>query len=808
MPGSSKRSQPAPPSDVTPRLGDARRWSAVALSIFLSGLAVSLAGTLLWHSSLRAHERQSFKATASDVSTTVATLLRRDADFVGTLRAVSTIQPNLTQTAFTQWYSALEGRRRQTGSLGTTIVRSMSAAALPKFLAQRNADPTFRALVGDRIIPVAISGRARYCLTSTNESVLRRLYAPAAEALQADWCSPRSIVGHTQEPLQKAATDSGQILLFPVTAQGVHTTFFEAAFYHRGASVASAAQRRAALVGWVVSSFDIATVIKTALGEHTGLAVTLYHSNPGMPTELVAMTGRARSSGLLTFNSSFAIDGQWTVKVKGAPPTGGLAVEAQTALLLLGGTIFSVLLSSFVLVLGRSRQRALAMVHEKTTELRHQALHDPLTDLPNRVLAMDRTEQMLARARRQALPIAALFIDLDGFKHINDTFGHAAGDELLRCVADRLRDVVRRGDTAARLSGDEFLVLVEGATLDAGPEIVAERLLTILRRPYRLGSNVERELTLSASIGVACGVRDSAEELVRDADLAMYEAKAAGRNRHVLFESSMQTMAQDRLTMTMDLAEALQHDELLLEYQPIVDLRSEAMIGAEALIRWEHPSRGRLSPGSFIPLAEENGLIGPIGRWVLLEACRQAGSWQTHGHELEIAVNVSGRQLDSDELINDVRDALRTSRLDARLLTLEVTETVLMRDVEASVERLRALKRLGVRISIDDFGTGYSSLAHLCQFPADTLKIDRSFICDITTSEQSRALMRTLVQLGTTLGVKTLAEGIEECAQLETLQSEHCEQGQGFLFSRPLDPEAMEAFIHAAGARTSLAVSS
>jgi diguanylate cyclase (GGDEF)-like protein/PAS domain S-box-containing protein len=427
--------------------------------------------------------------------------------------------------------------------------------------------------------------------------------------------------------------------------------------------------------------------------------------------------------------------------------------------------------------------------------LRHQAFHDALTGLPNRVLARDRAEQMLARARRQRLPVAALYVDLDGFKLVNDSLGHAAGDELLQIVATRLREVVREGDTAARLGGDEFVVLVEGATLAAGPELVAERILEILRQPVELTVEAGRHFSVTASIGIATGERESADELLRDADLALYEAKAEGRNGYALFSSGMQTVAQDRLSLEMDLSEALEREQFFLLYQPTFDLQSESTTGFEALLRWRHPKRGVVSPEEFIPIAEHSGLIVPIGAWVLGEACRQAAAWHEHGHPVGMSVNVSAVQLDSDALLDEVQHALEGSGLDPAALTLEVTETTLMRDAKATAKRLHALKRLGVRIAIDDFGTGYSSLAYLRQFRADALKIDRSFISSIATSNESSALIHTLVQLGKTLNIETLAEGIEDSSQLKTLQREQCDRGQGFLYARPLDPAAAQAFL-------------
>ena len=436
---------------------------------------------------------------------------------------------------------------------------------------------------------------------------------------------------------------------------------------------------------------------------------------------------------------------------------------------------------------------------ELQTSLRHQALHDALTGLPNRLLALDRARQLLARARRQSLTVAALYVDLDSFKQVNDGFGHAVGDELLRLIAARLASVVRESDTAARLGGDEFLVLVEGEELDGGPELVAERILGTLRQPYDMTAETGRQFSITASIGIATGSRETAEELMRDADVALYEAKRAGGNRFVFFESAMQTEAHDRLTVKMDLAEALHHGELFLLYQPTFDLQTERATGAEALIRWRHPDRGIVAPGQFIPIAEKSELIVAIGRWVLEEACDQAAKWHANGHALGMSVNVSARQLDRDDLIDDVRGALEHSALEPTMLTLELTETTLMRDADASAERLDALKALGVRIAIDDFGTGYSSLAYLSQFPVDVLKIDRSFISGVASSTASAALIPALIQLGKALNIETLAEGIETPAQLLSLQHEHCDHGQGYLLARPLAAEAVEEFATLGG---------
>lgn len=427
-------------------------------------------------------------------------------------------------------------------------------------------------------------------------------------------------------------------------------------------------------------------------------------------------------------------------------------------------------------------------------ELAFMATHDPLTGLPNRALIVDRLEQMLLRARHSGTPVAAFFIDLDNFKNINDTLGHGVGDELLRAVAARLDGVVRDVDALGRLGGDEFVVIAGDMSLMAGPELIAERLLDALREPVKLGED-RTPITVTASIGIATGDRSTAGELLRDADIAMYRAKWGGRCGHVLFECGMADAVQSRMELEMDLRVALENDEFFLAFQPTFDLKDMSPTGLEALIRWNSPTRGIVQPDDFIPLLEETGLIVDIGSWVLDHACATAAGWRRDGYQIGIAVNVSARQLDSDRIITDVQRALSQTALEPGSLTLEITETTLMRDAKETVRRLTEIKRLGVRVAIDDFGTGYSSLAHLRQFPVDALKIDRSFITGLAHNLEGESLIHTLVQLGKALSIETIAEGIEQQTELSLLRGELCDGGQGFLFARPLDAAGAEEFL-------------
>jgi diguanylate cyclase (GGDEF)-like protein len=446
------------------------------------------------------------------------------------------------------------------------------------------------------------------------------------------------------------------------------------------------------------------------------------------------------------------------------------------------------------------RQRNDEELTRRGEELAFLATHDPLTGLPNRTLILDRIEQMLARSRRSQTPVAALFVDLDNFKSINDTLGHSVGDELLRAVAARLEGVVRDIDALGRLGGDEFVVIAEELSLAAGPELIAERLLDALGQPFKLGADKQTRVTVAASIGIAAADGASAdgasaEELLREADIAMYRAKWDGKNRYAVFETGMQETMQNRMELEMDLREALEKDEFFLAYQPTFDLRDMRPTGVEALIRWRHPLRGVVQPNDFIPMLEETGLITEVGKWVLRAACAQGATWRQAGYPIAMAVNVSARQLDSDQILADIERALSDSGLDPQALTIEITETTLMRNIEETARRLAQVKQLGVRIAIDDFGTGYSSLAHLQRFQVDALKIDRSFITGLEHNQEGDTLIRTLVQLGKALSIETFAEGIEQQHELSLLRDEDCDSGQGFLFARPLDVAATEAFL-------------
>jgi diguanylate cyclase (GGDEF)-like protein/PAS domain S-box-containing protein len=431
-------------------------------------------------------------------------------------------------------------------------------------------------------------------------------------------------------------------------------------------------------------------------------------------------------------------------------------------------------------------------------ELAHQAFHDSLTGLSNRAVFRDRVDHALSRSARHGSSLTVLLLDLDGFKMVNDSLGHDAGDDLLVAVGARIEACARASDTVARLGGDEFAILLEDEGDEAQATAAADRVLRGLAAPFEVRG---REVFVRASIGIAIsgGAEANLDDLIRNADTAMYAAKAAGKGRYEIFQPIMHTRALLQFEVQADLQRALDRGEFAVHYQPIVDIATGAAIGMEALVRWQHPTRGLLPPIEFIGVAEESGLIVPLGGWVLTEACRQTASWLAEYPEasgLTVSVNLSTRQLLEPDLVLQVREILEETGLDPSALVLEITEGSLMQDVGATAVKLHALKELGIRLAIDDFGTGSSSLAYLQQFPIDLLKIDKSFVDRVTAMEsEGPALVRAIIELAQTFHLQTVAEGIEESEQLDELRLAGCLSGQGYLFARPLPSEEMEAYF-------------
>jgi diguanylate cyclase (GGDEF)-like protein len=417
-----------------------------------------------------------------------------------------------------------------------------------------------------------------------------------------------------------------------------------------------------------------------------------------------------------------------------------------------------------------------------------------LTTLPNRALLQDRLDHAL---RQRGQTVGLLFVDLDHFKVVNDSLGHDAGDQLLCDVAQRLAGCVREGDTLARLGGDEFTVLMPNITGAQDAATMASRIESRLEPPFELPG---QSVFVTASIGIATGValRDRSEALLRDADAAMYEAKARGRARHALFDPTMHTRAVTRLAIETDLRRAIDNDQLELHYQPIMWLQGNKIVGVEALVRWRRPDGTLVPPGEFVPVAEETGLIRPIGRWVLHEACRQLARWRSdlpQAAGLAMSVNISARQLQDASIVEDVESALRETGLDPGSLILELTESAVVETFEEALSTLQQLRWMSVQLAMDDFGTGYSSLSSLSRLPLDILKIDQSFVARLDQDAEGRAVVYAIVSLATALGIRVTGEGIETASQLSALIELDCNHGQGFLLGRPAPPDELAAML-------------
>jgi len=426
--------------------------------------------------------------------------------------------------------------------------------------------------------------------------------------------------------------------------------------------------------------------------------------------------------------------------------------------------------------------------------LEHQALHDPLTDLPNRALFLDRLGHALTRAERPDAGLAVYFCDLDDFKSVNDSLGHEAGDELLVALPPRLRQALRPADTVARFGGDEFVILCEDLESATEAIRIAERITAAFGLPFELG---ERRHYVSVSVGVVFveGGRATATEILRDADAAMYRAKGAGRGRFELFDAAMRAKLVQRLEVEADLRRAIRDDELQLVYQPVLSLARGAFIGAETLVRWRHPERGMLPPSEFIDVAEDTGLIVPLGAWVIGEACRQAAAWVRAGGNPRVSINLSPHQVSRSDVATVLARALETTGADPSLIDLEITESVLLEEGDASLAVLRDLKALGVRLVLDDFGTGYSSLSYLKRFPIDALKIDREFIRELGADSEDTAIVSAVLSMARALDVEVVAEGVETAEQLDWLREHGCDFAQGFLIAKPVPAAELGAFV-------------
>ncbi|MEQ1874658.1 MAG: EAL domain-containing protein [Ilumatobacteraceae bacterium] len=718
-------------------------------------------------------EQRSFELATSQITSSLYMDLQRYSDLATGAGAFVIDHPSPTNASLQRWMQIVDASKRHPALRGLGIAVIVTQAELAAYAAEAELNPSGPLNASGVFEPIPPGPRPFYCFVQAVWS--DRASAPPVLPAGLDYCALDLGAAMIN------ARDSGTGAL---TSTNVGTSeqllLVYSPVYVDGVVPATIAERRETFLAAIGTVLDPIALLDTVAKEHPDFAIELRYSDEF--SDLSFSAGRLQAGGQSTVQE---LQDGWEVQVYGRPPylLDHMAAPLQ---LLIAGLGASLLLALLVYVLGTSRSRALRVVRDKTDLLRHQALHDPLTGLPNRSLILDRLDHLLVRAVRNGGSAVVLFIDLDEFKVVNDTLGHEQGDELLRVVGIRLRSALRDADTVGRLGGDEFIALLDTSEISgAQPTLIAERILDVMRQPFELTTQSEMPVRITASVGVAISDGRTGRDLIRNADFALYQAKAAGKDRYEVFNPESQGALSRRSELEFDLRSALRSDQFELMYQPLYSSDSLDLTAVEALLRWRHPKYGLVEPDAFIPMLERTGQIIEVGHWVLHEACRQAALWNAGSRRLGMSVNVSVRQLDDDNMIAETAEALRATGLEPSLLTFEITETALMRSPEATAIQLKALKSLGVLIAIDDFGTGYSSLAYLQRFPVDCLKIDRTFVNAMTESSESLALLHTLVQLGKLLGLDTVAEGVETHEQLQALRDEQVDVIQGFLLSRP-----------------------
>jgi diguanylate cyclase (GGDEF)-like protein len=746
-------------------------WAFAAALLVVLGSVGSFVGANSVANSTDKASRKAFLASSNEIAATLKLAIQREQDLISSTESFLIGNPLATQAEFKKWSKNVEVLRRYKDLSDLGVIQYFTSTQLSAYVKRVSLTQSTPFVIDPP------GNRPFYCLAAIG------IYRPGTEKL------PRGL-DICAGPLKTSVTSvrsSGKSEVLPFTFMGLKTIALETPIYRGGQVPSTVAARDETFVEIIALSLVPKVILETALDGHPNTAVVLRY---GAHTSTVAFR-----SGVVPVNAQTArvnLHDGWVIETYGTGSAVGLLGNDDELAIFFAGIALSMLLGVLIFLLGTGRARSMLLVDERTEQLQFQALHDSLTGLPNRALIVDRIDQLLERNRRNGTLGAALYIDIDDFKNVNDSLGHGAGDHLLVSVAERMKSTLRGADTIGRMGGDEFVVLIDGGDQMMAPDLVAQRLLDVMHQPFEL-DGAAMPLMVNASIGIAMSDRKTGSEFLRDADVALYQAKAAGKNQYVFFNQQMQHDIGRRISLEFDLRSALSGYQFRLVYQPIYNLEDLTIVGVEALLRWQHPTEGVIQPDDFIPILERTGYIREVGAWVLREACSQTALWHSRGDTLDVSVNVSGRQLDSDHFIDQIREALDVSGLAATSLIIEVTETALMLDVNLVVNRLQAIRDLGVRIAIDDFGTGYSSLSHLRQFPVDCIKIDKSFTLALATSDESRALVKTFIQLGRDLGLKTLAEGVETVEQIDLLRASNVTEVQGYLLSRPLDPENLEA---------------
>jgi diguanylate cyclase (GGDEF)-like protein len=785
---SADAGQPSAPSGWLNRVTHFARtrkaaWSALAVVCVVAGIVASFVGAhaLARHDANK--NSSAFGQNAVGVASAVKLAIQREEELGVSASTFFASNANASPAAFARWVKWARTLHRFPELNNLALIAIVRKGQLPAFEARvtgralKPATPGVAPASSEAFPVVPASDHHYYCLATAELVRISSLARPAGQ----DYCA--------NSPALLTARDKGLSRYVIVSSGGEPALAIETPVYRGNATPHTVFGRTAASVGWLREVLQPKVVIETVLSGHPGVATRLTYRSA--TTSLAFASGNPPAGAR---SASTNLHNGWTVTSFAVPIAAGVFANGETTALLLGGILLSLLVGLLVFVLGAGRGGARS--GQSAPEVPHDDLYDVLTGLPNRPLMLDRAEIMLARAGRQSgLLVGALFIDIDWFKDVNEKLGQDAGDQLLKNVAERLENVVRAGDTVGRLGDDEFVILVESAARGARLDALARRVIESLHKPFEL-EDFGPNFFMTASIGLAFGRYATPDDLLRDAQLALYAAKAAGKDRYTLFNANMRSVIEGRGVLEVELNAALAEKQFSLLYQPVYDLSTGRVAGLEARVRWLHPKKGEVAPNDFIPLAEETGLIVPIGRWMLEEACSKAAAWNVAGHPAGVSVKVSSNQLNREGFLTDVRRALQQSGVDPSLLTLEVPETTIMSDVDAAVARLEEIKRLGVRIAIDDFGgSGYAYHSDLRRLPLDFLKVDRSSLAASDDEDYRSWLLEAILIVGKDLSLTVVAKGIETFEQLTNLEAMGCTMAQGLFMGKPTPAESIESLF-------------
>jgi diguanylate cyclase (GGDEF)-like protein len=771
------------------------RWSpgrqAIAIAVALLCVAAGAIGTLIASHSIASSnaskERQQFRANAGQIAARLESDLQREQDLKITASTLLAANPRLSQAEFLVWTKWARVGRRYPELQRLGLLTLVRASQLKSFAARIGSRAPAAKTQGagskpSVVVPPIVPGGTRpyYCLTVGELTQPGAPHAPAG----LDRCArSQSLI---------AARNTGAALARPLRGSG-GAIEIQMPVYRGLAVPPTQPDRIGSFAGWLQLVVRPSVLANQALAGHSGYALSLrYGASPvAVASAGVPPTGAHVATARLANG--------WTLQSFGPASVAWLS-DSDAVWVLAAGMLASLLLGIAILALSlRRRERPpLTVESEQATEAPAPApsLYDALTGLPGSELTLDRAGRMLARAGRQSgILVGALLIDIDWFKDVNEKLGKQAGDQLLKIVAERLENVMRTEDTVGRLRSDQFAVLIESAARGMRLDALAQRVIEALHRPIDL-EGFGPSFFMTASIGVAFGRYETTDDLMRDADLALRSAKAAGKDRYTLFNANMRSMIEGRGVAEAELNGALQGDQLFQLYEPIYDLGTRRVVGVEAVLRWRHPKRGVLTPEDFMDLAQESGLNVPIERWALEQACSRAAAWEVEGRSVGVCVKIADNQLSRDGFLTDVRRALQQSGVQPGLLTLQVAETAVMRDVALAAEQLREIKQLGVRVAIDDFGgSGYAYHSDLRKLPLDSLRVDRASLAASEDEDYRNWLLEAILIVGRELSLTVVAKGIESQEQLSALQAMGCNMAQGRLMGEPVEAEAVASLL-------------